>query len=167
MENNNTTKWVWGVAIAVIIIGLILIAKKQPDANLGTPDVAETASTPETPASSTPEIVTQKVSPAPVKTASVSVKKPTGNIVEYTSQGFRPFILEIKRGESVEFLNSSDKAMVIRSHDNNPENFYPGFSQEGGPLGRGGKFFFTFTLPGAWSYYNLNGNKEEGVIIVK
>lgn len=57
--------------------------------------------------------------------------------------------------------------MVIRSHDENPANFYPGFSQEGEPLGKGGRFYFAFTVPGTWLYYNLNGNKEQGAIIVK
>ncbi len=57
--------------------------------------------------------------------------------------------------------------MVIRSRTENPENFYPGFSQESGPLGKGGKFYFAFSVPGRWMYYNLNGNSEQGIIIVK
>ncbi|MDO8590851.1 MAG: hypothetical protein Q7R65_02635, partial [bacterium] len=101
----------------------------------------------------------------------ITTKKPAGNIVELTAEGFVPSSLEIKRGESIEFLNSSDMAMVIHTNDASPESTYPGFSQESEPLGKGGKFFFAFTTPGVWPYYNLNTNlngpKYQGVIIVK
>lgn len=171
-NNNNTNKWIWGIAAVVVIIGLILIAKKdKKPVVLNVPEnaavQAETRTEPVVIATTTPEVkkpivvkTTPKVAPA--------VKKPAGNVIRYTNKGFEPSVLEVKRGESVEFVNENDsKVMVIRSHDSNPENFYPGFSQEGGPLGKGGKFYFAFTLPGTWLYYNLNGNKEQGAIVVK
>ncbi len=165
MENNTkSTKIVWIVVAVVVIIGLALIAQKsgkEASLEVATEKLPETANVSTT--------TTSEVKPTAAKPAikPVTLSKPQANVVRYTSKGFVPFVLEIKKGESVEFLNESDKAMVIRSHDNKPENFYPGFSQESGPLGKGGKFYFAFTRTGAWSYYNLNGNKEEGVIIVK
>ncbi|MSR78908.1 MAG: hypothetical protein EXS59_02060 [Candidatus Taylorbacteria bacterium] len=170
MENNNTntTAWVWAIVAVIVIGGLILIANKvseqkpQNEENVVVQNETGTVGT---------TTVTETVKPATtvkrvVKTTSVK-PKPANNVVRYTSKGFEPSILEIKRGESVEFVNLSDKAMVIKSHDETPVNFYPGFSQESGPLGKGGKFYFAFTLPGTWFYYNLNGNKEQGIIIVK
>lgn len=157
--NNKTQQWTWAVVVLVIIVFLMLGAKKGNAPQ--TPAEVNTEAT----ASSTEEAKsTSTVSP--VRTVS-SYKKPAGNVVELTANGFTPFILEIKRGDSVEFLNSSDKAMVIHSYDNKPENVYPGFSQASAPLGKGGKFYFGFSTPGAWAYYNLNSPNDQGVIIVK
>lgn len=163
-------KWVWSAVAVVAIIGLILIANKGDEAVVpesGTGNIEQ----PKTPAPTT-ATTTSKVKKPTVKTPvkTPAAEKPLGNVVKYTNNGFEPATLEVKRGESVEFLNQSDKAMVIRSRDDNPENFYPGFSQEGGPLGRGGRFYFAFTIPGTWPYHNLNtitGTKDQGVIIVK
>lgn len=162
MENNNMQKKIWiGVAI-IVVIGLIMIARKGKDPEV--PVVVDNTQKIETATTTT-----QEVKPVVRTTPKATVvdKKPTGNVVELTSTGFKPFILQVKKGESVEFLNSSDKAMVIRSHDNKPENFYPGFSQESGPLGKGGRFYFAFTTAGDWSYYNLNTKQDEGVISVR
>lgn len=157
MENNKTVRWIWAIAIIVIIVGLILIAKKNP-----TSDSAVTTDT----EVSTSTSATTAVAKTPVKTTT-TVKKTSTNVVEYTATGFKPFVLEIKRGESVEFVNMSDKAMTIKSLDDKPGVNYPGFSQESGPLGKGGKFYFAFTMPGAWPYQNLNNKNDQGVIIVK
>lgn len=173
MENNttdsNTMKWVWGGVAVIVIIGLILIVKKdnQPDVPLETFATTEPQTETVTVVSTTTPVVKKPVVRVAPK-VSTPVTKPSGNVIRYTNRGFEPSVLEVKRGESVEFVNENDsKVMVIRSHDENPENFYPGFSQEGGPLGKGGKFYFAFTLPGTWLYYNLNGNMEQGAIVVK
>ncbi|MDO8482453.1 MAG: hypothetical protein Q7S86_01380 [bacterium] len=164
MEKNM--KVVWAVVAVVVIVGLVLIAYKngQPIA----PDTINNEAVNESSQVSTPKSggSTSTTFPPAVKTTT----KPTDNVVQLTSSGFKPFIMEINRGESVQFVNASNDAMIIHSQTENPQNAYPGFSQEGGPLGRGGKFYFAFTLPGAWPYYNLNtitGAKDQGVIIVK
>lgn len=174
MENDKT-KWVWGLVGVVVIIGLILIARKggkteTPVDNTEKTEVTETVTKEESPVA--PAVTTKTTSTKPTTTTkTTTVKKPTGNVVQLTSKGFSPLILEVKVGESVEFLNSSDMAMIIHGATDKPENTYPGFSQESGPLGKGGKFFFAFTKAGAWSYYNLNSGlntpKYQGIIIVK
>lgn len=167
MEKNM--KAVWAVVGIVVIVGLILIARKDsPQTTLDTANNESAQESSEASTSATPKagVSTSTTFPPAVKTTT----KPTGNIVQLTSSGFKPFILEINRGESVQFVNASNDAMVIHSQTENPLNTYPGFSQEGGPLGKGGKFYFAFTMPGAWPYYNLNtitGAKDQGVIIVK
>ena len=175
MENNNTntTKWVWSIVTIIVIIGLILIAKKdskdsQPDILMEAviAAVTEPQSEPASVVSTTATLAKKPAVRTTVKVPATTTKAAT-NVIRYTNRGFEPSVLEVKRGENVEFVNENDsKVMVIRSHEN-PENFYPGFSQEGGPLGKGGKFYFAFTLPGTWLYYNLNGNKEQGAIVVK
>gem|GEM_PF-3054399 len=165
MENNNSSaKWVWVVVVVVVIVGLILIAQRsgQPAASdMTNAKPGGSANTTSKATGSTGQTV-----PPTVNTKQTATK----NIVQLTSAGFKPFMLEIKRGESVEFINASNDAMVIHSQTENSQNTYPGFSQESGPLGRGGKFYFAFTMPGAWPYYNLNsitGAKYQGVIVVK
>ncbi|MSU54952.1 MAG: hypothetical protein EXS46_00230 [Candidatus Taylorbacteria bacterium] len=171
---NQNMKWIWATVAVIAVIGLVLISKKD---NVD-PKISDIQNIVD-PISTTTEAKEVKTEPVPVTVVKVPAvvkktyrpamvtKKPASNIIEYTNQGFKPSVLTIKQGESVEFLNTSDQTMVIRSHDESPDNFYPGFSQEGGPLGKGGKFFFAFTLPGTWLYYNLNGNKEQGAIVVK
>lgn len=166
MKNNNS-RLVWG---AVIVVGVIVVVLfMSPSTEPVTPTVVNTATTPKVTEPAPKPVVkkavqtpTQVITPAP---------KPTGNVVELTDKGFVPLTLEIKRGESVEFINSSSKAMVIHGSTDKPESIYPGFSQESGPLGRGGKFYFAFTTAGAWPYVNLVGSvanaKDVGVIIVK
>ena len=159
MENKNKTQMIVGAIIVVVVLGLLIGAKRGNDYKAAVETGTEsTASTTETVKTATVE--------TPAKTTT-TYKKPSGNVVQLTAKGFSPFILEIKRGESVEFSNTSDKTMVIRSYENKPENTYPGFAQTGDPLGKGGKFFFGFTTPGAWAYYNLNRPNDTGVIIVK
>ena len=175
MENNindsSTTKWVWGAVTIVVIIGLILIAKKNNKPEIPTEAVAVAVTKPQPEPAPIVSTTTPVVKKPAVRTAvkvPATTTKTAANVIRYTNRGFEPSVLEVKRGESVEFVNENDsKVMVIRSRDENPENFYPGFSQEGGPLGNGGKFYFAFTLPGTWLYYNLNGNKEQGAIIVR
>ena len=164
MENNKKI-WMWVIIVIVAIIGLIFIMQKT-----GKPETSNEVNKPLDNSTNT----TSDTAKTPVvKTTSSDSKTPntaTKNIVQLTSTGFKPFLLEITRGESVEFINASSDAMIIKSQTENPANAYPGFSQESGPLSKGGKYYFTFTTAGAWPYYNLNtitGAKDQGVIIVR
>ncbi len=158
---SNQKKWLWVTAAILVIIGIVLVVQNSNQlASNATSDQLSGSSVGTTPTKST------GVNPSLGKPANT----PTKNIVQLTSSGFKPFLLEINRGESVEFLNASNNTMVIKSQTENAANAYPGFSQESGPLGKGGKYYFAFTTPGAWPYYNLNtitGAKFQGVIIVK
>ncbi|MES2088150.1 MAG: hypothetical protein V4467_04140 [Patescibacteria group bacterium] len=164
------TKWVWGGVAVVVVVGIILIANKTNESEVP-PVVDTTNSQAEMPVVKTAAPVTKKPMTQTPTQVITPTPKPTGNVVELTDKGFVPSTLEIKRGESVEFRNSSSMAMVIHGSTDKPETTYPGFSQESGPLGRGGKFYFAFTTAGAWPFYNLNTgmptSKYLGVIIVK
>ncbi len=159
-------KWIWGIAAVVVVLGLILIAVRA-----GAP------AAPSQTATSTGQVsiagvsardgsnVTEKT---PTSAAGgVRVSAPTSYIVRYTASGFQPFTLTVPHGQSVEFLNQSNKAMIIHSVEQPIESYYPGFEQGGKPLGYGGKFYFTFTTPGVWAYQNLDGGSDRGVIIVR
>lgn len=159
MEKNK--KILWTVVAVLAIVAFIIVVQMSP----------EPASTNDT---DTQTVDNSATTPTPTKTTSVTtssktsaVKELGSSVVQLTDKGFSPFILEINRGGSVEFLNESGKTMIIRSYEDKPENLYPGFEQTGAPLGRGGKFYFGFTTPGAWAYYNLNSPNDKGVIVVK
>ena len=164
MENNKSMNWIWAVVAVIVIIGLVFISRKG-GSDVNAPSDTQATTTDSVTTSPIPEVKTPTTKTTPK--AQVTAKKPLANVVQYTDKGFEPSVLTIKQGDSVEFVNMSDKTMVIRSHDENPVNFYPGFSQEGAPLGKGGRFYFAFTQKGTWLYYNLNGGKEQGAIIVQ
>ncbi len=88
-------------------------------------------------------------------------------VVSYTVKGFAPFIVEVKVGEVVRFVNNrSDKALWVTSTQ--PENsdlFYVGFGASKS-IAKGASFELPFTTVGAWSYTNLNDDNHQGVVIV-
>ena len=161
--------WIWAIVLIIIVAGLILLAwNSNPSPTSDTPGAAgiEETEIPSSNAAANSENSTTGAVAIPP--AVNTTENATRNVVQLTeTAGFKPFVLEINRGESVEFVNASNKAMVIRSYSDKPENTYPGFSQESAPLGKGGKFSFGFSIPGAWAYYNLNSENDLGVIIVR
>lgn len=158
MNSNKATYWAAGTGIALILlIALALIAEnggksaatdlspKNDAAQIG--DSAGTGGATAAPAASPRETF-------------------AANTVRYTEYGFKPFVIEIRSGTAIRFVNETSKTMVVKSIER-PDDFYPGFSQEGGPLGKNGVYAFTFIDKGAWAYQNLANPKDQGVVIVK
>lgn len=162
---NNKTMWV-GAILVLLVVVVVLMAEQKSGQPASDTQSTETSGSAE---NTSPAVIPASKGKTPSPSANTP-NVPTKNIVQLTSSGFKPFLLEINRGESVEFINASNNTMVIKSQTENPANAYPGFSQESGPLGKGGKYYFAFTTSGAWPYYNLNtitGAKFQGVIVVK
>jgi plastocyanin len=82
--------------------------------------------------------------------------------VRYTDNGFVPKTVIITQGSSVQFINDSNKAMLIRAV---PAESYGAFSQTRSN-GKGGIFTFGFHKPGTWSYGNLNNLDDTGIVLV-
>ena len=160
MKKNKTL--IWATIALLVVIALILIVQMSSGSmtSNGAYTQTDTSVVTPTPQGGAPSVTTTS------KTSAVK-KVSSSNVVQLTDKGFSPFIITINRGEGVEFLNASSKTMIIRSYDSNPANVYPGFEETGAPLGRGGKFYFGFTTPGDWAYYNLNSPNDKGVIIVQ
>lgn len=124
--------------------------------------VTETKATPQktsaTPASS--------VWPSPVSTAPKATSPSGLPTMTYTTGGFNPMVLEIKRGQSVRFVNGSKGSMRLVSNTDGGQNPYPAFSQSK-TVGPGGVYEFTFTIPGTWGFKNQFDAAHIGAIAVQ
>jgi len=90
-----------------------------------------------------------------------------GHVVRYTDQGFIPFVIVVKKGASVRFINESDQALRVTSHfhPTATEQFYPEFNASRS-IGHGEEFSLSFTQVGAWGYKNLNNEAHLGAVVV-
>lgn len=97
-----------------------------------------------------------------------STQSTSAHIITYTSTGFIPNIVEVAAGESVQFVNASDRALRVVSAN------YP-TAETGADLGlsapysigRGESFSFTFTQPGVWNFKDLNHEQYTGTIMIQ
>ena len=87
------------------------------------------------------------------------------NIIEITSAGFSPSILEIKSGESVTFINKDSTRHWPASDVHPTHKIYPGFDALRG-LAQGEEYSFTFTKQGSWGYHDHLAPRLKGTIIV-
>lgn len=87
--------------------------------------------------------------------------------VTYTDSGFSPAVLEVVAGNSVHFVNKSNKPMWVTSefHPTAVDQRYPEFNQ-GKSISTGGEYIFLFTKVGVWGYKNLNSGDHLGAISV-
>lgn len=112
-----------------------------------------------------PKTTTPTVTTTPKTTESPTILKDGSYLISYTQTGFTPARVEIKKGQSVHFVNNSDKAMSISTTE--VGSLYFGELSQGKSVGRGGTYDFTFTKTGAWTYMNRNVPLDSGVIIVQ
>ena len=88
------------------------------------------------------------------------------NVINYTDSGFSPSSLEIKIGESVQFVNQSNGGMWVASGPHSSHSNYPEFDAKTN-IPSGGVYEFTFTKVGEWKYHNHTKPSVFGTIIVK
>ncbi len=100
--------------------------------------------------------------------------------LEYTNKGFTPETLEIKLGDTVSWVNRSDKPMWVASDQHPSHQDLPGFDQKGiesqntglkfipsANAHHGGVYQYTFTKSGSWKYHNHLVPADKGIIIVR
>ncbi len=86
--------------------------------------------------------------------------------ITYTDNGFFPFEFEIKKGETVEFLNKSNDMMWVASNGHPAHFILPKFDQLKA-VSFGQKYLYTFDEVGEWAYHNHVNPKMGGKIIVR
>ncbi|OHB24653.1 MAG: hypothetical protein A2542_03860 [Parcubacteria group bacterium RIFOXYD2_FULL_52_8] len=86
-------------------------------------------------------------------------------IIYYTDKGFDPFLVEVKKGEEVRFVNLDNETMRVAAVEVNNKSF-TGFAQSTS-VGRGGIFGVTMSDVGTWGYYNLNNPADRGAVVVR
>jgi len=90
-------------------------------------------------------------------------------LVTYGDTGFTPAVIQIKRGTTVHFLNTSGKALRIAAV-NDPSGKGGAQSLEfnsSKSIRQGESFDISVTVPGVWAYKNLNAPTAIGVAIVQ
>lgn len=86
--------------------------------------------------------------------------------VVYNNDGFNPKELKIKKGQTVKFINQSDRKMWVASNDHPAHDLYPEFDQKE-ITERGTTYEFKFDKPGSWGYHNHMYSNHIGTIIVE
>jgi len=85
--------------------------------------------------------------------------------VVYTNEGYFPKELTIKKGESVKFINLSDRMVWTASNDHPSHTIYPEFDQKTF-AGKGNEYSFKFYKVGSWGFHNHANASHTGTITV-
>ena len=108
---------------------------------------------PDTLPTSTP--TTTPKTPAPTKPAPTAPTPPTTSAltVTFTSKGFSPASLTVKKGQTVKFINNSAGNMWVAANPFPSSSEYPAFNEKAG-VASGSSWSFTFDKVGTWYYHN-------------
>ena len=90
----------------------------------------------------------------------------TATRVIYTDEGFAPGTVVVLQGETVEFVNQSEKPFWPASNIHPTHIIYPEFDA-GQPVAPGKSWRFTFGRVGEWRYHNHLDTVQAGRIIVE
>lgn len=155
-------KSIIGVIIAVIIIvGAVFFLKKEATApSTDDTNVAQATPTPTlTPTPSATPISGTTPTPTATTTAPKTVE------VTYTTAGFSPSTITIKKGDTVKFINNTSSGIKPASNPHPVHTDYPEFVSPD-DIAQGGSWSFTFTKVGTWGYHNHRNESKTGTIIV-
>lgn len=158
-------KSIIGVIIAVIIIvGAVFFLKKDASAP-STEDTNLTQATPTPTPTLTPTPTatpTDGTTPTPTSTTTPAPKTVE---VKYTSAGFSPSTITIKKGDTIKFINNSDSSFRPASNPHPTHTDYPEFDAKQ-LIAAGGSWSFTFTKVGTWGYHNHVNHDQTATVIV-
>lgn len=155
-------KYIIGIVVIVLVILGWLFLGNRASAPSGPEGVVTPVAT------TTGSVTTAGATKAGTRATTPSAPAMTKSgayIVSYTSTGFSPATVTIKRGKSVHFVNNSNKAMSLTAVDQYSQ-IYREFNQEQS-VGRSGFYDFTFVTGGIWVYTNRNYRADRGTIIVE
>ena len=98
----------------------------------------------------------------------------TQNVITYTSGGFSPSVINVKKGGEVTFLNKSEGAMWPASAIHPTHTLYP---TQGGCVGStfdacqgiepGEAWSFKFDIAGSFKYHNHLNPSQTGTVVVE
>lgn len=111
-------------------------------------------------------ITMETVMDAMKKDSAGSMVMPKENRVSYTTQGFSPKVISIKKGETVVFENRTGKPASVASNVHPTHLLYPEFDQYKTDQRGKTEFRFTFTKVGTWNYHDHLNAGNGGTVIV-
>ena len=85
--------------------------------------------------------------------------------VVYTNEGYFPKEIKIKKGETIKFINMSDRRVWTASDEHPAHTIYPEFDQKTA-AGRGNEYTFKFEKIGTWGFHNHANASHIGKVIV-
>ena len=149
--------------VAVIIIGIYFAVKKPADTIMRDQSESLFSFSEQDAQNDMEEMSSEEV----VGEEQMSVTESVSNtVVNYTDNGFSPASLEIKVGETVQFVNQSGGGMWTASGPHPAHTNYPEFDAKRN-IPSGETYEFTFTKVGEWKYHNHTKAGAYGTIIVK
>lgn len=106
--------------------------------------------------------------PIPISQNDISVieeiqKQPL--TVVYTNEGYFPKEISVKKGDTLKFVNMSDRMIWTASDEHPAHTIYPEFDQKTSAA-KGNEYSFTFEKVGTWGYHNHNNSRHIGTVIV-
>lgn len=146
-----------GIVAGLIILGLVTwLLLKPTDEPEPAPTTAQNQTSPNATESETEELA---IGNNPDSIAAT-------HTVTYTNSGFSPTSLTIKQGDTVKFVNQSDRDFSPASNDHPSHTIYAGFDARE-DLGPGESYSFTFDRVGNWGYHNHELEGHTGTIVVE
>jgi plastocyanin len=140
--------------LVILSLGVLLIAaacnKSDDQTNNTTPPPAAT------PPATTPPTTTPPVTPPATS---------TDTTITYTSSGFSPSPVTIKKGTKVTFVNNSSANFQPASGPHPAHTNYPEFDPKRA-VAAGSSWTFTFDKVGTWPYHDHLNPTRFGQIIV-
>ncbi len=88
------------------------------------------------------------------------------NVITYGSSGFSSNPIKIKVGDTIVFINETDRPLWVASAPHPTHTDYPEFDARRG-YNKGENYSFTFLKPGTWRYHNHLKPEDFGSIIVE
>lgn len=85
--------------------------------------------------------------------------------IKYTSQGFEPAELRIKKGNIVNWLNESSENATVNSADHPTHKLHSFLNL--GEFSPGSSVQVTFDTPGTFKYHNHLNPDQKGTVIVE
>jgi len=164
MENSNG--WYIGglVVVVLAIVGYVMWSSSNTPAPVTNTPGATTNDTTLTSNAADVRAAEEayvRAQPVYTKTRALEGKNYVTTVNYNGATGFDPQIVYMNRGESIRFVNKSSDSMRISSVLVQGVPIYPSLGQEKS-VGKGGTYSSSLSVPGVWSYYNLNG--EAGMI---
>lgn len=102
---------------------------------------------------------------SPSDTAKISDLTKNPLTVVYTNDGYTPKQITVKKGETVKFINMSDRMVWTASDEHPSHNIYPEFDQKS-VGGKNSEYTFKFEKVGTWGFHNHAYFQHTGTVIV-
>ena len=179
-----------GIIFLFFVMGVIVFGDSPPKASLSptaatTPQYTDPTGSPttQTPSPATSPITiavstTITTPPGLLPPPTPQTPPPTGGRVEYkvtySDSGFSPATVNIKRGDTITFVDRSVQDMWPAS---NPHPVHDAYPVKGGckastfdacqGIHPGGSWSFVFTAAGTWGYHNHLNPSHQGSIVIQ